>query len=173
MRQSVKAGVLAATVALCGLACGGSTPAAPTPSPAPTATATPTPAPAPTPTPAPSATPEEGEPPVTNSNPAARLKIRLYVIENPDGSYTSDPDPGAPIPNGSSARIDSTAKDEYGQETTGRNPVEFFVSDPSLVTVTGNHTNQRRIRAVRPHVSVDVWATQDGVRSNTVSLNFE
>src|SRR5258706_10992207 len=123
-------------------ACGASTPAAPTPSPV--AIATPTPAPVATPTPAPTPTPEEGEPPVTNTNPAARLGMRIFVIENPDGSYTGNVDPKQPIPVGYTARLDVTAKDVDNRETTGQSDVQFFFSDLGLVRVTGNHTNQRR-----------------------------
>src|SRR5260221_5981538 len=123
-------------------ACGASTPAAPTPSPV--AIATPTPAPVATPTPAPTPTPDEGEPAVTNTNPAARLGMRIFVIENPDGSYTGNVDPRQPIPVGYTARLDVTAKDTDNRETTGQSDVQFFFSDLGLVRVTGNHTNQRR-----------------------------
>src|SRR5260221_11341348 len=138
--------LLGALVAL--PACGASTPAAPTPSPA--AIATPTPAPVATPTPAPTPTPEEGEPPVTNTNPAARLGVRVFVIENPDGSYTGNVDPKQPIPVGYTARLDVTAKDGDNRETTGQNDVQFFCSDLGLVRVTGNHTNQRRVHGPAP-----------------------
>jgi hypothetical protein len=152
-------------------ACGSSTPAAPTPAPA--AIATPTPAPAATPTPAPTPTPmpEEGEPPVTNSNPAARLGMRIFVIENPDGTYTGDVDPKQPIPVGYTARLDVTAKDIDNRETTGQSDVQFFFSDTGLVRVTGNHTNQRRVQGLAVG-AVDCWAVQDGVRSNTITLTF-
>ena len=88
-------------------ACGSSTPVTPTPSPVPTAT--PAPAPTPTATPAPTPTPDDGgEPPVTNTNPAARLSIRLYVVEDPGGGYINNPDPNN-VPAGYTARIDVTA----------------------------------------------------------------
>jgi hypothetical protein len=148
-------------------ACGASTPAAPTPSPAAIAT----PAPVATPTPAPTPTPEEGEPPVTNNNPAARLGMRIFVIENPDGTYTGDVDPKQPIPVGYTARLDVTAKDIDNRETTGQSDVEFFFSDIGLVRVTGNHTNQRRVQGLAVG-AVDCWAVQDGVRSNTITLTF-
>src|SRR6266851_7760731 len=150
-------------------ACGASTPAAPTPSPA--AIATPTPAPVATPTPAPTPTPEEGEPPVTNSNPAVRLGMRIFVIENPDGSYTGNVDPKQPIPVGYTARLDVTAKDLDNRETTGQSDVQFFFSDLGLVRVTGNHTNQRRVQGLAVG-TVDCWAVQDGVTSNTITLKF-
>jgi hypothetical protein len=148
-------------------ACGASTPAAPTPSPAAIAT----PAPVATPTPAPTPTPEEGEPPVTNTNPAARLGMRIFVIENPDGSYTGNVDPKQPIPVGYTARLDVTAKDVDNRETTGQSDVQFFFSDLGLVRVTGNHTNQRRVQGLAVG-TVDCWAVQDGVTSNTIRLKF-
>jgi hypothetical protein len=159
--------LLAALVVL--PACGASTPAAPTPSPA--AIATPTPAPVATPTPAPTPTPDEGEPPVTNTNPAARLGMRIFVIENPDGSYTGNVDPTQPIPVGYTARLDVTAKDADNRETTGQSDVQFFFSDLGLVRVTGNHTNQRRVQGLAVG-TVDCWAVQDGVTSNTITLKF-
>jgi hypothetical protein len=150
-------------------ACGASTPAAPTPSPV--AVATPTPAPVATPTPAPTPTPDEGEPPVTNTNPAVRLTMRIFVIENPDGSYTGNVDPKQPIPVGHTARLDVTAKDVDNRETVGQSDVEFFFSDTGLARITGNHTNQRRVQGLAVG-SLDCWAVQDGVRSNTITLKF-
>jgi hypothetical protein len=151
-------------------ACGGSSPAAPTPSPSPVVVATPTPTPAPAPTPTP--TPEESEPPVTNTNPAMRLTMRIFVIENPDGTYTGDVDPKQPIPIGYTARLDVTAKDIDNRETVGQGAVEFFFSDPGLARITGNHTNQRRVQGLAVG-SLDCWAVQDGVTSNTITLKFE
>ena len=150
-------------------ACGSSTPAAPTPAPA--AVATPTPVPVATPAPTPTPTPEEGEPPVTNSNPAARLGMRIFVIENPDGTYTGDVDPKQPIPVGYTARLDVTAKDIDNRETVGQSDVEFFFSDTGLARITGNHTNQRRVQGLAVG-SLDCWAVQDGVKSNTITLTF-
>ena len=151
--------------------CGGSTPAAPTPSPSPVVVATPTPTPVPATTPAPSPAPEEGEPPVTNTNPAKRLTMRIFVIENPDGTYTGNVDPKQPIPVGYTARLDVTAKDIDNRETVGQSEVQFFFSDPGLARVTGNHTNQRRVQGLAVG-SLDCWAVQDGVTSNTITLTF-
>ena len=152
-------------------ACGSSTPAAPTPSPSPVVVATPTPTPVPATTPAPSPTPEEGEPPVTNTNPAVLLTMRIFVIKNPDGTYTGNVDPKQPIPVGYTARLDVTAKDIDNRETVGRSDVEFFFSDPGLARITGNHTNQRRVQGLGIG-SLDCWAVQDGVTSNTITLTF-
>jgi hypothetical protein len=152
-------------------ACGGSSPATPTPSPSPVTIASPSPVPTPTPVPSPSPTPEEGEPPVTNSNPAKRLTIRIFVVEHADGTYTGNVDPKQPIQVGDTARLDVTAKDLDNRETTGQGPVEFFFSDLGLVRVSGNHTNQRRVQGLAAG-SVDCWAVQDGVTSNTITLKF-
>ena len=151
--------------------CGGSTPAAPTPSPSPVVVAPPTPTPVPATTPAPSPTPEEGEPPVTNTNPAKRLTMRIFVIENPDGTYTGNVDPRQPIPVGYTARLDVTAKDLDNRETVGQGEVQFFFSDLGLARVSGNHTNQRRVQGLAVG-SLDCWAVQDGVQSNTITLTF-
>jgi hypothetical protein len=152
-------------------ACGSSTPAAPTPSPSPVVVATPTPTPVPAPTPTPTPTPAEGEPPVTNTNPATRLTMRIFVIEHPDGTYQGDVDPKQPIPVGYTARLDVTAKDLDNRETVGQSEVEFFFSDSGLARITGNHTNQRRVQGLAIG-SLDCWAVQDGVKSNTITLTF-
>jgi len=140
------------------------------PSPSPTA-AVATPAPASSPTPAPTPTPA-GEPPVENTAPAVRVTIRLYAVEDGAGNFMPNWDPSEPIPTRFWARVDVTSKDEKGRETNGNGIVEFFLSDPRLIEVTGGHTNQRRLKALGA-TTVEVWATQDGVRSNTLTLTFK
>jgi hypothetical protein len=154
---------------LAGLAgCGAPTePVVPTP--APTTPAVATPAPAPTPTPTPTATP--GEAPVENTAPAVRVTIRLYAVEDGAGNFMPNWDPSEPIPTRFWARVDVTSKDEKGKETNGNGIVEFFLSNPRSIEVTGGHTNQRRLKALEPTM-VDVWATQDGVQSNKLTLTF-
>ena len=148
--------------------CGGPTePVVPTPAPTAPAAATPVPAPTPTPTPTPGV-----EPPVTNTNPAMRVTIRLYSVEDGAGNFFSNWDPNEPIPPHYWARVDVTSKDKDNLETNGNGVVDFFVSTPRAVEVTGGHTNQRRLRASEP-VTTDVWATQDGVRSNILTLTFK
>ena len=139
--------------------------------PTPAPTATPTPAPAPTPTPTPTPEPS-GEPPVVNTSPAVRVTIRLYAVEDGAGNFIANYDPNEPIPTRYWARVDVTSKDEKGKETNGNGAVEFFVNPARLIEVTGGHTNQRRLKALAP-VMVEVWATQDGVRSNTLTLTFK
>ena len=153
--------------------CGTSTPAGPTTSPTPVATPTPTPAPVATPTPSPTPEPcTQGlcEEPVTNTNPARRVTIRLYVVEDPGGGYISDPSPDN-VPVGFTARLDVTSKDVDNRETEGQGPVEFFFSNPGMIEVSGNHTNQRRVVAKGPG-QLDCWAVQDGTRSNILTLTF-
>lgn len=149
-------------------ACGTSTPAAPTPSPSPVAAASPTPVATPVPSPTPT---PEGETPVTNTNPATRLTMRIFVIEHADGTYSGNVNPGLPITVGDTARLDVTAKDIDNRETVGRSEVQFFFSDPGLARITGNHTNQRRVQGLAIG-SIECWAVQDGITSNTITLTF-
>jgi len=140
--------------------------------PTPAPTATPTPAPAPTPVPTAAPTPAPAEPPVENTARAVKVTIRLYAVEDGVGNFIPDFDPSDSIPTRYLARVDVTAKDEKNRETNGNGSVEFFVSTPRLVEVLGGHTHQRRIKALAP-VTVDVWATLDNVRSNTLTLTFK
>jgi hypothetical protein len=141
--------------------------------PAPTAVATPVPAPQPTPAPTPTPCAQAVcEAPVENTAPAVRVTIRLYAVEDGAGSFIPNFNPSDPIPTGYWARVDVTAKDKDNLETNGNGSVDFFVSNPRAVEITGGHTNQRRLRALEP-TAVEVWATQDGVRSNTLTLTFK
>ena len=159
----------AASILLCFAACDNpATPESPMPSPTPAPTATPVPAPTPTPTP----TPTPSEAPVENTARAVKVSIRLYAVEDGAGNFFPNWDPSEPILLRYWARVDVTAKDKDNLETNGNGVVEFFVSNPRAVEITGGHTNQRRLRALRP-TAVDVWATQDGVRSNTLTLTFK
>jgi len=96
--------------------------------------------------------------------------MRLYVIEDPGGGYIGNPNPDD-VPVGYTARLDVTSKDVDNRETVGQGPVEFFFSNPALIKVWGNHTNQRRVQGLGPG-QVDCWAIQDGTRSNTLTLTF-
>jgi len=153
-------------------ACGSSSPAAPVPVPTPVPTAAPTPAPVATPSPVPTPTPcPECEETVTNSNPAVRVTMRIYVIEDPGGGYVGNVNPNDEIPVGYTARLDVTSKDVDNRETVGQGPVQFFFSDTGKINVTGNHTNQRRVQGLSAG-QIDCWAVQDGTRSNTITLSF-
>ena len=164
--------------ALLTAACGSAVPVAPValPSAAPTPAATPTPVPTPlaVATPAPEATPEpcEGcEPTVTNRDSPVRLTLRLYTVEDGFGRLLQNPNPLDPIPLGWFARLDVVAKDAEGDETNGNEEIVWHFSDTALAKVSGNHTHQRRLKAVEAGF-LEVWVTQEGVRSNTVGLHF-
>jgi hypothetical protein len=155
--------------------CGKASPAA-APQPSPVAVATPVPTPPPTPAPTPQPTPTPCnvglcEDPITNNAPVVKVKLNLYTVEPPTGGFLPDPDPRNPIPVGYSVRIDATARDENNAPTTGKGDVEFFFSDEGLVRVGGNGSNQRRLR-IQAAGTLDCWAIQDGVRSNTLTLKF-
>lgn len=152
------------------LACGGGTtiPGGPLP----VVTPTPTPAPTPTPTPAPTPAPCAGcEAPVTNTNPPARLTIKVYKVTDRNEVLQPLTERDL-IPVGFKVTVDATAKDHEERETNGVSGwVAFFVSDEDVVEVGGNHAFQRKLTA-RKAGTVDVWANLDGVRSNTLTLKF-
>ena len=124
--------------------------------------------PVPTPTPCSFGLCEE---PVTNTSPVVKLKMNLYTVEPPTGGFLADPDPSKPIPVGYSVRVDVTARDENNAPTAGDGDVEFFFSDEGLVRVGGQGSHQRRLR-IQAAGSLECWAIQDGVRSNTLTLKF-
>jgi hypothetical protein len=163
-------------------ACGQSVPVAPvaipSATPAPIATPTPAPTPAPTPVPAATPTPEPApepcdgcEPAVTNRNSPVRLTLRLYTVEDGFGQYIKNPDPAHSIPLGWFARLDVVAKDANNDETNGNEEIVWHFSEADLVNASGNHTHQRRLKAVKAGY-LEVWVTQEGVRSNTISLSL-
>jgi hypothetical protein len=100
-----------------------------------------------------------------------RLTLRLYTVENGAGRFVSQPDPAEPIPFGWYARLDVTGKDEDNVDTNGEVEPEWHLSDPSLVRVTGSHTHQRRLQ-VKAEGILECWVTQQGVRSNTITLRL-
>jgi hypothetical protein len=162
----------ACAAALLTMACGGSTPLSPVPmptaTPAPAATPTPAPAPTPTPTPEPCA---ECEPATVNTARPVRLTLRLYAIEDGLGHFLQNISALDVIPLGWYARLDVVGKDADGEETNGTAEVEWHFSECCLVKVSGNHTHQRRLKVLEPGY-LDVWVTQHGVRSNTISLSL-
>lgn len=168
--------------ALLAAACGGSTvqpvaPVVPTPTPTPQATPPPVIAPSPTPSPSTAPTPEpcsEGlcETPVTSTAPPARLTVRLFTVENGAGKFWPNWDINEPIPPDFIARMDVTAKDEFGAETNGSVEPEWHFSDESLVKVSSNHTHQRRLRILEEGGRLDVWVTQQGITSNVITLRL-
>jgi hypothetical protein len=162
----------ALAAALLTMACGDSgslSPVAvPTATPAPAATPTPEPAPAPTPTPVPC---DDCEPATVNTARPVRLTLRLYAVEDGLGNFRQNFSALDVIPLGWSARLDVVGKDADGQETNGTAEVEWHFSECCLVKVSGNHTHQRRLKVLEPGY-LDVWVTQHGVRSNTISLSL-
>jgi hypothetical protein len=157
-------------------ACGQSVPVAPvaipTATPAPIVTPTPTPTPVTVATPSPEPEPEpcDGcEPAVTNRNSPVRLTLRLYTVEDGFGRLIQSPDPAHSIPLGWFARLDVVAKDINGDETNGNEEIIWHFSETGLVNASGNHTHQRRLKAIKAGY-LDVWVTQEGVRSNTIGL---
>jgi hypothetical protein len=158
------------------VSCGASTPATPVASPVAVASPTPAPTPIPTPIPTPVPTPTPCnaglcEEPVTNTSPVVKLKLNLYTVEPPTGGFEPDPDPSKPIPVGYSVRIDATGRDENNSPTAGDEDPEFFFSDEGLVRVGGQGSHQRRLR-IQAAGTLECWAMQDGVRSNTLTLKF-
>ena len=57
----------------------------------------------------------------------------------------------------------------YAGGRTGE--VVWQFSDDSLARVSGNHTHQRRLKALQAGY-LEVWVTQEGVQSNTIGLTF-
>jgi hypothetical protein len=154
-------------------ACGGGTPVSPV-SPPVQATPAPTPAPTAAPTPTPTPTPDlcdECEPPTVNTAPPIRLTLRLYAIEDGLGFFKKNPSLEDAIPVGWFARLDVVGKDANNDETNGSDDIEWQFSECCLARVSGNHTHQRRLKVLEPGF-LDVWVTQQGVRSNTLSLRF-
>jgi hypothetical protein len=160
--------------ALLSMACSEAMPVAPVAVPSTAATPAPEPTPAPTPTPSPSPSPvacDDCEPTVTNRNSPVRLTLRLYAVEDGLGRFLRDPNPLDPVPVGWFARLDVVAKDAQNDETNGNEEILWNFSDSSLARVSGNHTHQRRLKVMQPGY-LDVYVTQEGVRSNTLSLVF-
>lgn len=156
---------------LAGIGCGSSTsPAEPTPS-APAAT------PAPTPTPVanppqhdPTPPPCNGcEPPVTNTNPPVRLTIRIYKIQDLNGTVIAGIPPSIPL--GYTVTIDATPKDANNKDTLGSGTVDFSFSDMSLIDVGSNHGFQKKLKILGEGL-LEVKASLDGIDSNTLVITL-
>jgi hypothetical protein len=166
--------IVALPCGLAGTGCGSSTsPAEPTPS-APVATPAPTPTPTPvaeqpqhSPTPAP---PCSGcEAPVTNTNPPVRLTIRVYKVQDLNGTLVA----GIPasIPLGYTVTIDATPKDAGNKDTLGSGTVDFSFSDMSLIDVGSNHGFQKKLTVLGAGL-LEVKASLDGIDSNTLVITL-
>jgi len=151
--------------------CGSST------SPADPAPSTPIATPAPTPTPvanppqhAPTPPPCNGcEPPVTNTNPPVRLTIRVYKVQDLNGTLV----PGIPpsIPLGYTVTIDATPKDAGNKDTLGSGTVDFTFSDMNLIDVGSNHGFQKKLKVLGAGL-LEVQAHLDGIDSNTLVITL-
>ncbi len=166
----VVAAVCGSTFAMAG--CGGSTSSGANATPV--AVATPAPVPTPvadpvhTPTPAP---PPCGscEAPITNTNPPVRLTIRVYKVEDLNGTVLA----GIPdsIPLGYKVTIDATPKDKDNRDTLGSGTVDFSFSDLSLVKVGSNHGFQKKL-TVLGEGTLEVAASLDGIDSNVLTITL-
>jgi hypothetical protein len=167
---------LAAVVLLCGVigtvpGCGGSSSGTDA-----TDVATPAPPPPPAaeepphnPAPPPPAC-QECEPPVTNTNPPVRLTIRIYKIQDLNGTLLEGPIPPS-IPLGYTVTIDATPKDVDNRDTLGSGTVEFTVSDPDLVKIKSNHGFQKKLTILGEGL-IEVKASLDGIDSNTLVITL-
>lgn len=158
---------------LAGAGCGSSTsPAEPTPS-VPVATPAPTPTPTPVANPplqAPTLPPCNGcEPPVTNTNPPVRLTIRVYKIQDLNGTVIAGIPPSIPL--GYTVTIDATPKDAGNRDTLGSGTVDFTFSDMSIIEVSSNHGFQKKLKVLGAGL-LEVKASLDGIDSNTLVITF-
>jgi hypothetical protein len=160
------AAMLGVVVISCG---GGGAPSAPVvvATPSPVAVATPTPAPTPEPTP-------EGEPPVERETAPVRITLRLFVVENPDGSvyqYRENQEGLPIIPGGYHFRLDIIAKDKKNKETKGTGNVLWHWNDNLIDVENMNNIYHPTLRASRPGQFCAV-AELDKILSNELCLEF-
>jgi len=158
--------------AMAAVGCGGSTSPVTSEPTVPVATPTPTPAPpvANEPPPDPTPPPCNGcEAPVTNTNPPVRLTIRVYKVQDLNGTMVA----GIPssIPLGYTVTIDATPKDAGNRDTLGSGTVDFTYSDPTLVDVGSNHGFQKKLKVLGAGL-LEVKASLDGIDSNTLAITF-
>ena len=163
--------VIGATMAA--VSCGGST--SPVTS-APTVPVVSTPAPTPAPPVVnepshdPTPPPCNGcEAPVTNTNPPVRLTIRVYKVQDVNGSIVAGIPPSIPL--GYTVTIDATPKDAGNKDTLGSGTVDFTYSDPGLVEVGSNHGFQKKLKVLGAGL-LEVKASLDGIDSNTLVITL-
>ena len=176
IRRAFSLGVLPALVlslAACGGGGGGSPTAPPTPAPTPT----PAPQPTPTPTPDPNCTQGLCEEPTTNTNPVVRAQLRLYQLFDAEDNWvqpTPNPEQQVvkePIPVGYTIRLDVVGRDADNKDTLGKQQIEFFYSNESMVQISIQSDFQRKLKVLKPG-SFTVHATFDGVGSNDLRFTF-
>jgi hypothetical protein len=135
--------------------------AAPAPPPAPAESPNSPPAPPPC---------DECEPPVTNTKPPVRLTLRIYKIQDLNGTLVTGPIPPS-IPIGYTVTIDATPKDANNRDTLGSGTVEFSFSDPDLVEVGSNHGFQKKLKVLGEGL-LEVKGFLDGIESNTLVITL-
>jgi hypothetical protein len=157
--------------AMAAVSCGGSTSPVTSEPTVPVSTPAPTPAPPVTqPSHAPTPPPCNGcEPPVTNTNPPVRLTIRIYKVQDLNGTLVAGIPPSIPL--GYTVTIDATPKDAGNRDTLGSGTVDFTYSDPTLVDVGSNHGFQKKLTVLGAGL-FEVKASLDGIDSNTLVITF-
>ena len=110
------------------------------------------------------------EAPVTNTNPPVRLTIRIYKIQDLNGSIVQGVIPPS-IPVGYTITIDATPKDANNRDTLGSGTVDFTVSEPALVDIKSNHGFQKKLTVLGAGL-IEVKASLDEIDSNTLVITL-
>jgi hypothetical protein len=106
---------------------------------------------------------------VTNTNPPVRLTIRVYKVQDVNGSLVAGIPPSIPL--GYTVTIDATPKDAGNKDTLGSGTVDFTYSEPTLVDVGGNHGFQKKLKVLGAGL-LEVKASLDGIDSNTLAITL-
>jgi len=109
------------------------------------------------------------EPPVTNTNPPVRLTIRLYKVQDLNGTLVEGIPPSIPV--GYTVTVDATPKDKDNRDTLGSGTVDFTFSDLSLVEVRSNHGFQKKLTVLGAGL-IEVQASLDGIDSNVLVITL-
>jgi hypothetical protein len=109
------------------------------------------------------------EPPVTNTNPPVRLTIKIYKVQDLNGTLLEGIPPSIPL--GYTVTIDATPKDVDNRDTLGSGTVEFTVSDPDLVEIKSNHGFQKKLTILGEGL-IEVKASLDGIESNSLVITL-
>jgi len=109
------------------------------------------------------------EAPVTNTNPPVRLTIRVYKVQDRNGTVIA----GIPssIPLGYTVTIDATPKDKDNRDTLGSGTVDFRFSDLALVDVRSNHGFQKKLTVLGAG-EIEIQASLDGIDSNILVVTL-
>jgi hypothetical protein len=139
----------------------------PQPNAAPPAVAAPSPVPTPTP-----CTRGLCEEPTTSGNRPVRIALRIYAVVNPAGQWIQGITEADAIPVSYTVTVDATAKDEANRETSSASTPFSGISRTRGARPSAGITRISRLKGDKPG-TVLVTVSQDGVRSNTVALQFE